>query len=55
MCPYLMFKNEHLVGQKWRILSINLVKFNLNFFALLPMKDRKEDDTKKPANYMGSQ
>ena len=50
-----MFMNEHLVGQKWRILSINLVKFNLCVFAFLPMKDRKEDDTKKAANYLGSQ
>ena len=37
------------------ILSINSVKFNLYVFAFLPMKDRKEDDTKKPANYLGSQ
>ena len=50
-----MFMNEHLAGQKWRILSINLVKFNLYVFAFLPMKDRKEDDTKKPANHLGSQ
>ena len=50
-----MFMNEHLVGQKWIILRINLVKFNLYVFAFLPMKDRKEDDIKKTANYLGSQ
>ena len=47
--------DEHLVGQKWRILSINLVKFNLYVFAFQPMKDTKEDDAKKNANYLGSQ
>ena len=50
-----MFMNEHLVGQKWRILSINLVKFNLYVFAFLPMKDKKGAITKKTANYLGSQ
>ena len=50
-----MFMNEHLAGQKWRILRINLDKFNLYVFAFLPMKDRKEDGAKKHANYLGSQ